>query len=140
MSKKLAIVALLVAVGTLSLSVTGCSGSKAGGTVEPGKVEPVTNANDGFNLYDKGIPGSGVFVLMSTWKLGRDLLFARIEADSIPLPNFIESASLGCTTVPGTAVFMTANPAAVPHALLHSMKHYKSLHERVVLLTNNPAK
>src|SRR5262249_1053313 len=33
----------------------------------PGKeffaVEPVTNANDGFNLFDKGIPDSGVFVL-----------------------------------------------------------------------------
>ena len=26
-------------------------------------VEPVTNANDGFNLYARGIPGSGVFVL-----------------------------------------------------------------------------
>ncbi len=26
-------------------------------------VEPVTNANDGFNLYDRGIAGSGVFVL-----------------------------------------------------------------------------
>ncbi len=26
-------------------------------------VEPVTNTNDGFNLYDKGIPGTGVFVL-----------------------------------------------------------------------------
>ncbi len=26
-------------------------------------VEAVTNANDGFNLYDKGIPGSGVIVL-----------------------------------------------------------------------------
>ncbi len=26
-------------------------------------VEPVTNANDGFNLYEKGIPGSAVFVL-----------------------------------------------------------------------------
>ncbi len=79
--------------------------------------------------------GLGVFVLMSTWKLGRELLFASIAADSIPLPTFIESASLGCTTVPGTAVFMTSNPAAVPHALLHSLKHYKSLHERVVLLT-----
>ncbi len=79
--------------------------------------------------------GFGVFVLMSTWKLGRELLFASIEADSIPLPDFIKSAALGCTMVPGTAVFMTANPAAVPHALLHSMKHYKSLHERVVLLT-----
>jgi KUP system potassium uptake protein len=30
---------------------------------------------------------------------------------------------------------MTGNIAAVPHALLHSLKHYKSLHERVVLLT-----
>ncbi|MCC7208109.1 MAG: aldose epimerase [Anaerolineae bacterium] len=26
-------------------------------------VEPVTNANDGFNLYADGVPGSGVFVL-----------------------------------------------------------------------------
>ncbi len=31
--------------------------------------------------------GFGVFVLMSTWKLGRELLFASIEADSIPLPD-----------------------------------------------------
>ena len=79
--------------------------------------------------------GLGVFVLMSTWKLGRELLYARIAADSIPLADFVASASLECTTVPGTAVFMTANPDVVPHALLHSMKHYKSLHERVVLLT-----
>ena len=79
--------------------------------------------------------GLCVFVLMSTWKLGRELLYRRIEADSIPLPDFVTSASLGCTTVPGTAVFMTANPDTVPHALLHSMKHYKSLHERVVILT-----
>ncbi len=79
--------------------------------------------------------GLGVFVLMSTWKRGRELLYQRIAADSIPLPDFVQSSSLGCTTVPGTAVFMTANPDAVPHALLHSLKHYKSLHERVVLLT-----
>jgi KUP system potassium uptake protein len=79
--------------------------------------------------------GLGLFVLMSTWKLGRDLLNRRIAADSIPLPEFVKSASLDCTIVPGTAIFMTATPDTVPHALLHSMKHYKSLHERVVLLT-----
>jgi KUP system potassium uptake protein len=79
--------------------------------------------------------GLGVFMLMSTWKRGRELLHQRIAADSIPLPDFVQSASSGCMTVPGTAVFMTANPDAVPHALLHSLKHYKSLHERVVLLT-----
>ncbi|NDP42218.1 MAG: potassium transporter Kup [Aromatoleum sp.] len=76
-----------------------------------------------------------VFLFMSTWKRGRDLLDTRLEADSMPLPDFVQSASLECTKVPGTAVFMTSNPAAVPHALLHSMKHYKSLHERVALLT-----
>ena len=78
--------------------------------------------------------GAVVFMLMLTWKRGRQLLQSRLEVDSIPLGVFIESASLGCGTVPGTAVFMTTNPSTVPHALLHSMKHYKSLHERVVLL------
>ena len=76
-----------------------------------------------------------VFLFMSTWKRGRILLEARLEADSIPLPAFVQSASLECSQVPGTAVFMTSNPRAVPHALLHSMKHYKSLHQRVALLT-----
>ncbi len=37
--------------------------------------------------------------------------------------------------MPGTAVFLTANQNAVPHALLHNLKHNKVLHERNVLLT-----
>jgi KUP system potassium uptake protein len=78
--------------------------------------------------------GLGVFTLMSTWKRGRQLLQSRLEADSIPLEAFIASASLGCTTVPGTAVFMTTKLDSVPHALLHSLKHYKSLHRQVILL------
>jgi KUP system potassium uptake protein len=79
--------------------------------------------------------GLVVFVLMLTWKRGRLLLQSRLEAGSIPLDVFVASASLGCTTVPGTAVFLTTNVAVVPQALLHSMKHYKSLHDQVVLLT-----
>jgi KUP system potassium uptake protein len=78
--------------------------------------------------------GLGVFTLMSTWKRGRRLLRERLEADSIPLDAFIASASLGCATVPGAAVFMTTNLESVPHALLHSLKHYKSLHSKVILL------
>jgi KUP system potassium uptake protein len=78
--------------------------------------------------------GLVVFLFMSTWKRGRALLNSRLEADSLPLEAFIASASLGCNTVPGAAVFMTTNTSAVPHALLHTMKHYKSLHERVVLV------
>ena len=32
------------------------------------------------------------------------------------------------TRVPGTAVFLTADPDSAPTALLHSLKHYKVLH------------
>src|SRR6185436_13617144 len=37
--------------------------------------------------------------------------------------------------VPGTAVFMSGNPDSVPPALLHHLKHNKSLHQRVILLS-----
>jgi KUP system potassium uptake protein len=37
--------------------------------------------------------------------------------------------------VPGTAVFLTADPAFAPTALLHSIKRYKVLHEKNVILT-----
>jgi len=78
--------------------------------------------------------GLVVFTLMSTWKRGRQLLQSRLDTDSIPLDVFVESASLGCTTVPGTAIFMTTSLDSVPHSLLHSLKHYKSLHRQVLLL------
>ncbi len=37
--------------------------------------------------------------------------------------------------VPGTAVFLTADPNAAPTALLHNLKHNRVLHERNIILT-----
>jgi len=37
--------------------------------------------------------------------------------------------------VPGTAVFLTSDPGSAPTALLHSLKHYKVLHEKNAILT-----
>jgi KUP system potassium uptake protein len=37
--------------------------------------------------------------------------------------------------VPGTAVFLTSTPESAPTALMHSLKHYKVLHEHNVILT-----
>ena len=37
--------------------------------------------------------------------------------------------------MPGTAVFFTSDPEFAPTALLHSLKHYKVLHEKNVILT-----
>jgi len=81
--------------------------------------------------------GVAVFTLMATWKRGREILFERLDRETMPLGLFIDSIDTGdgLTIVPGTAVFMTGSHQYVPHALLHNMKHNKVIHERVVLLT-----
>lgn len=75
------------------------------------------------------------FTLLSTWKRGRAILFARIADDAMPMEMFIRSALKGVVRVAGTAIFLTSMRSGVPHALLHNLKHNKVLHERVVMLT-----
>ena len=80
--------------------------------------------------------GAAVFTLMVTWRRGRELLYARLRAESVPIEPFLKSLFLATPQrIPGTAVFLTAQADAAPNALLHSLKHYKVLHERVVFLT-----
>ena len=80
--------------------------------------------------------GGGVFVAMTTWRRGRDILFTRLRASTVPLESFLDSLFRDSPQrVPGTAVFLTATPDVVPHALLHNLYHNKVLHERVVFLT-----
>ena len=79
--------------------------------------------------------GVVVFVLMMTWKRGRELLFNRLQKDTLPLDIFIQHIGNSAHVVSGTAVFMVSTQKVVPHALLHNLKHNKVLHERNVLMT-----
>ncbi|SFK66792.1 potassium transporter Kup [Rhodanobacter glycinis] len=80
--------------------------------------------------------GVAMFVMMTTWRRGRELVVREIKQGGLALAPFIENISEHPPLrVPGTAVFLTANQEAVPHALLHNLKHNKVLHERNVLLT-----
>ena len=82
------------------------------------------------------IVGIIVFILLSTWKRGREVLFERLRPGAIAIEPFIKSITAHPPVrVPGTAVFLTASLEGVPHALLHNLNHNKVLHERVVLLT-----
>jgi KUP system potassium uptake protein len=76
-----------------------------------------------------------VFTILTTWSKGRQLMIDRMRESAMPIKIFIQSAATSATRVPGTAVFMTASPEGVPHALLHNLKHNKVLHERIILLT-----
>ena len=74
--------------------------------------------------------------IMLTWWRGRRLLFAKLNSSAVSLAQFLASISHETIArVPGTAVFLTATPGAVPHALLHNLNHNKVLHERVIILT-----
>jgi KUP system potassium uptake protein len=80
--------------------------------------------------------GLAVFILMSTWRRGREVMFDRLNESSVPLGPFLKSLfAAPPQRVPGTAIFLTATPEATPHALLHNLNHNKVLHERVVFLT-----
>jgi len=79
--------------------------------------------------------GLSLMALMTSWKQGRDLLFARWRQDSLPLASFLARLPQSRTVrVPGLAVFMTGNPDYVPGALLHNLKHNKVLHELVLFV------
>ena len=80
--------------------------------------------------------GLCLFTVMTTWRRGRELVVREIKQGGLALQPFIENITEHPPVrVPGTAVFLTANQSAVPHAMLHNLKHNKVLHERNVLLT-----
>jgi KUP system potassium uptake protein len=82
------------------------------------------------------LAGCVLYLLMSTWKRGKQILVERIDEGGLPLPVFISSIRVQPPhRVEGTAVFLTARADAVPHALLHNMLHNQVLHSQVVLLT-----
>jgi KUP system potassium uptake protein len=77
-----------------------------------------------------------VFILMTTWRRGRQILNSRLREGALSPELFVSSLSMRPPLrVPGTAVFMHRTREVIPSALLHSLKHYKALHERVILLT-----
>ena len=80
--------------------------------------------------------GIALFLLMTSWQQGRELLFARFRQDGLPLKSFIARLPQSRTVrVPGIAVFMTSQADYLPGALLHNLKHNKVLHERVLFVT-----
>ena len=80
--------------------------------------------------------GGIVMMIMYTWRRGSRVLFEKTRRQEIPLSTLVQSLEKKAPpSVPGTAVFLTSDPEFAPTALLHSLKHYKVLHEKNVILT-----
>jgi KUP system potassium uptake protein len=80
--------------------------------------------------------GGLVMLVMYTWRRGTRLLFAKTRRLETPLDDLVRILEKKPPQrVPGTAVFLTSDPKSAPTALLHSLKHYKVLHEKNVILS-----
>jgi KUP system potassium uptake protein len=76
---------------------------------------------------------AAVFVVMDTWRLGRRLHLEKMRDNALALDLFLARADKISQRIQGTAVFLSPRTDIVPNAMLHSLKHYHVLHERVVI-------
>ncbi|KXF77097.1 potassium transport protein Kup [Paramesorhizobium deserti] len=77
-----------------------------------------------------------VMVVMVTWVRGSRQLFQKTRKSEVELSLIVDQmAKKPPIIVPGTAVFLTSDLKSAPTALMHSLKHYKVLHENNVILT-----
>jgi KUP system potassium uptake protein len=80
--------------------------------------------------------GICLMIVMFTWRRGTRILFEKTRRLEVPLAELVANLEKKPPyRVPGTAVFLTGDPTSTPTALLHSLKHYKVLHEKNVILT-----
>jgi KUP system potassium uptake protein len=78
----------------------------------------------------------GIFMLMSTWKLGGLWRSQEFQNTRVRFEDFLQGLKVAPPVrVKGTAVFMTQDREGTPPALLHHLKHNQVLHEQLVILT-----
>jgi len=82
------------------------------------------------------IIGAILFIMMTTWKKGREILAARLKQVLMTPERFIKQiVPTFPHRLPGTAIFMARSANLIPAALFHNVKHNQVLQETVVLLS-----
>ena len=77
-----------------------------------------------------------LILIMWTWRTGTKHVQEKMRKMDVKLSDLVHTlVNRPPHSVPGTAVFFTPNPDTAPTALLHSLKHYKVLHENNIVLT-----
>jgi KUP system potassium uptake protein len=82
------------------------------------------------------LAGGALMVVMLTWRRGSRILFEKTRRLEVPLADLVHSLEKHPPPrIAGTAIFLTGDPDSTPTALLHSLKHFKVLHEKNVIMT-----
>jgi KUP system potassium uptake protein len=76
-----------------------------------------------------------IYVLMSTWTEGRQVIAKQIQDFVRPLKSYLETIDFRIVKrVSGTAVYLAASPFSTPPAFVHNVRHNKIVHERIIFL------
>ncbi|QSA96106.1 potassium transporter Kup [Methylococcus sp. EFPC2] len=80
--------------------------------------------------------GALLFLIMKTWRKGRQVLNWRLQKGAVSLKDFLAQVEADQPPrVPGTAMFLYSRHVSLPFALLKNLEFNKMIHERVILLT-----
>jgi KUP system potassium uptake protein len=76
-----------------------------------------------------------VYLLMSTWIKGKEVLQKQMKEYVKPLKSCLENIDMRkVKSIPGTAVYMAESPVLTPPAFVHNIQHNKVLHRRIIFL------
>ncbi len=79
--------------------------------------------------------GAALFACMWTWRMGVQRIKDSVKKTNLPFTSLVGSLQRSSThRVKGIAVYFTSDRGNTPSALLHSMKHFKVLHEQNLVL------
>jgi KUP system potassium uptake protein len=80
--------------------------------------------------------GAALMLVMWTWTRGTRILYDKVRRDSLPLTELIDMLRARPPhRSPGTAMFLTADTDVAPVALMHNLKHNKTLHQHNIIVT-----
>jgi KUP system potassium uptake protein len=75
-----------------------------------------------------------IFIMLTTWKRGRQLVLDKIRANAMPIDVFFRDYCENFPKVEGTAIYMFNLNEGIPTALMLNIRHNKILHERNIFL------
>jgi KUP system potassium uptake protein len=84
--------------------------------------------------------GTVIFVVLTTWRRGRELADASRDEMEGPLQEFVDdlhSHEIPVQRVKGCAVFLSRGEGSTPMAMRANVEHNHTLHEHVIVLTLN---
>ena len=79
--------------------------------------------------------GLAIFVLMTTWRAGRQIVLTRQGEENVEVVAFLKRLNIDKVhRIPGTGIYLTSRQERAPSALIENFKHNQVLNERVIFL------